>query len=468
MNNDEKIISEQEELVDTPKGLSKGALIGIIGGAAALVVAIAVVLIILLSGNKCTHIDANDDYLCDNCGEHFDDGDEPNVPENDAMSVTFEVHLDDGSSLSGIKFSLVRGDVKYDLVSGADGRASTALPAGTYAVEYDEETMPEYCWGETYGVKVEEGKSIYTIVVVDNRPNGTEEKPFPTTDEFTEVTVDAGAEIFYSYRGTSATFILIKDSNLVVYYSGNVYTAINGEILVELAPNEIGQITLFSIKNNTSNPITASVEMFGRPGTSDNPFVLDGNGATATVGKDQTVYYTWTADKDGVLVLVSPTVGNDIVITRSYVMIIDGEEVPIPITSGTGGGMYAYSYVSAGDVIEIGVSYVTTDADGNISDDDVTHDVEFSIYTYEGTESDPIPVYDDEIYLSVDAGAELVFAIANGETIEISTDDSITVTNNGAEIIQNNGVYSIIGDENTLVKISNNSDNFARLALERK
>ena len=55
MNNEEKNLQNEEiiddvENVETPKKLSKGALIGIIGGAVAAVAVVVVVLVILLSG----------------------------------------------------------------------------------------------------------------------------------------------------------------------------------------------------------------------------------------------------------------------------------------------------------------------------------------------------------------------------------------------------------------------------------
>ena len=90
MDNDEAIESlenEKTEQITVTKDESKkqlplGALIGIIAGAVAVIV--AVILIIVFTGGNADegegcigHVDADDDYLCDKCGEHFDDGDKP-------------------------------------------------------------------------------------------------------------------------------------------------------------------------------------------------------------------------------------------------------------------------------------------------------------------------------------------------------------------------------------------------------
>ena len=99
MNNEEKnIVENSVESTDVQpqvKKLSKGALIGIIGGAVAAIL-VAVILIIALGGKKCkAHVDADDDYKCDICETDFDDGDE--APEFVSADVTFSVKYDNGN-----------------------------------------------------------------------------------------------------------------------------------------------------------------------------------------------------------------------------------------------------------------------------------------------------------------------------------------------------------------------------------
>ncbi len=453
MNNEEKNLpqndfTEQAEEIKetTPKGLSKGALIGIIAGAAAVVIALVVVLIIVLGG-KCNHVDADDDYLCDNCGEHFDDGDEGGDPASSETEVTFNVVLDNGDTLAGVTFTLKRGDVVHTLTSGADGTVKLTLAVGVYEVEFDSDTLPEYCWGETYGVKIEEGTTSATLSVVDNRPDGSAKKPYTLTEDEVEITLASNQEIYYSTHGASTRYLTINSSNLAVTYNGQNYFAVDGVITVEITSANTDSPAIFSVRNIDVETVTTTMRLESPLGSNDNPIVMTESSATAKVPAEKTVYYTYMADKDGVLVLTTPTLGNSITITRYVTKIVDNngveESIIVPILAGTDSGSSAYIPVYEGEEIRIGVSFTAPKNSIELAETDEDraklYSVSFSISVYAGSESDPVPVHDSSIGLTLDAGQSFVFSYDAEKTLSVSGADYessgglVSVSNNSSE-----------------------------------
>ena len=471
MNTEEKNLPENEnaeEVVEvkegTKKGLPLGALIGIIAGAVAVVVAV-ILIVLLAGGNKCDgHVDADDDYLCDKCGEHYDDGDEAVIPDAKSADVTFTVKLDNGNTLSGVKFILTRGEKTYELTSGADGSVKKTIDIGTYSVTYDHETLPEYCWGETYGVKIEEGTSYLEILIVDNRPDGSSSKPFPVTENTLEITLVPGEELYYSCRGTSLKYLTINNSNLTVQYGGESYSAVDGVITVAIFSEDIDSPSIFAVKNPSENCITTVMELNAPLGSDENPIKLSENSAIADIPAEGTVYYLYTAEKDGICVITSPTEGNEILITRylTKVVVTDGysEELIIPITTRSSGSIAGYIYVAEGDEIKIGVSYLdpgSEDEDNKVNTaDEAINTVEFSVNIYAATEAEPAPIINSEISILLDAGASVVFSTETGKKVTVNTDNALTVMYNGDNILP--GTSITIGEAKTFAVINSTYD----------
>lgn len=416
--------------------------------------------------NKCeSHVDADDNYLCDKCGEHFDDGDETENNETaTGVSVTFVVKFDGGETLSGVKFTLTRGDKVYSLESGTDGKVNATVDLGVYEVDVLFETLPEYCWTETYGLKVEEGTETLEIIIVDNTPNGSAENPFWINENETPISVAPGEEIFFNYRGSTVKNVTIESDKLVINFNGNSYSAVDGVVYAQISPAEIGQITIFSIKNVSDSVVDTTLKAYAPLGSEENPFELTGNTATAAVTEDQSLYYIYKAEKDGVLLLVSPTEGNSISVTRNVIKYVEGLEEPIiiPILAQTNGGSAIYAYVKEGEEIKISVSYV-----GDSLAEDKTHDVEFTVNIYAGTEEDAVPVFGEDAALSIDAGASVVFvAAADGEVV-INAAESVTVSLNGELLTpEANGKYGLDVKAYDKFTVVNNSGEISVVGIE--
>ena len=304
----------------------------------------------LAACKKCKdHVDVDDDYLCDNCGENFDDGDEVK-PEPPATNhkVVFVVKYSTGEAVSGVKFSLVRGDFKLDLVSGSDGRAEATLENLAYSVDYDYESLPEYCTADITGIKIEASTSEVELVIVDNRPDGSMAKPFFIVNNLTEVTLGAGEEIYYTYKGSSVKFLSVNSESVLVSLGGESYSLADGNLPVRIEP-EIGTATLFSVKNTAQTETTFTLSLIAPEGSSENPYLLNGNGTTVTVNCETSVFYRWVADKDGVLTLSSDDARNNISVTK----VLEDDVIKV---EQTGGQSSVSMEVKEGEVITIGVS----------------------------------------------------------------------------------------------------------------
>ena len=390
-----------------------------------LIICLASAMMLSLASCKdkdCTHVDADDDYLCDNCGENFDDGDEGgNQPAASDIKVSFLVKLDDGTPLAGVKFTVARGEKSFDLVSAQDGTASLSVPAGAYSISYDYDTLPVYCTPDLFGVKVQEGMGVVNLLVVNNTPDGSQAKPFPVLEAETDITVGAGEKLYFTYRGSSMKTLILNNPSLSVEYGDKTYMAVDGVVSVVFIP-DIGVVTTFAIVNNSQEDVSTVLYMESPLGSNENPIELTSPTGSSTVSEEQIIYYKWVADKSGVLVLTCDNDKNNISMTKTL-------ENDILVITQTAGDAASYMVVSEGDEILIGVSAINTAERIEIA---------FNLNTYAGTYEDAVPVLVDEISITMDADMEIHFAYEAGKTVTLSDEsavailhDSLTYTNEG-------------------------------------
>lgn len=470
-NDNVEEIKENNE--SSKKALPLGAIVGIAAGAVAIVLAIVLIIVFVGNKNKCDgHVDADDDYLCDKCGENFDDGDEVVIPEDNGIEVIFTVKLDDGSILSGAKFTLSRNNKTYDLITDVNGTAKVNLAIGKYYLDFDQETLPEYCLCDVPGVEIKEDTTSIALKITNNKPDGSPEKPFPTGDEAIDITLAAGEELYYSCRGTSLRYVTVNSESLVINYNGETYTADEeGKVVVPVSSSDVETPTVFSIKNISDETVSALLDIYAPLGSYDNPHELTDNTMTVDVKDGETVYYVYRAEKNGIIVITSPTEGNEILISRNIIKITDGvEQVVSTITAESRGDSAGYIYVTEGDDIRIGVSYVEPKSDEVLPDTEPEQNedappevvtVKFSFNHYSATESDPAPILND-VYIRLDAGASVVFTAEIGKTISIETGDSVTLMYNGTTVTE--GVITIA--EETDFTVINPSDTLVIFTLK--
>ena len=362
------------------------------------------------------------------------------------------VKLDNGALLAGVKFILSCDQNEYELVSGEDGTVSAELVVGTYTVSYDYDSLPSGCYPDTDAVEVGETASELLLTVIDNNPDGSAEKPFYVVDDITALSIDAGVEVHYVYRGMAIRSLVIENSGVSVFYKGAEYRAENGKVSVMLTP-QMGEMIAFSIKNNTNARIDTEMSMVSPVGSMENPFALEAGSAEASVPAGGAVYYEYVANANGILVLSSTSELNNISLTNMNTY---------AVTSFTEGAAGAYMPVSKGDTVVIAVS--STDGENAAV-------IDLKVDCYVGSAEDPVPVIDSAIEISLPAGAAVSFFAETGKTVTLSN-PSVTLTVGDQEYTPTETRYVLItlnGEgETASFTLTNNSDSAVSVLFEVK
>ena len=141
---------------------------------------------------------------------------------------------------------------------------------------------------------------------VEAEPDGTKENPFTFggVKEF-EVQVESGATVYCHVYKVSGMQLSIAGESLCVKYNEQNYRPENGGITFGVSSPDPYTPVELAITNNGSAAKTVKVEFAFLPGTMDNPYTLELGEFTADIaaGNSQGVYYTYTAQKYGVLSL---------------------------------------------------------------------------------------------------------------------------------------------------------------------
>ena len=355
---------------------------------------------------ECTHRDVDDNGKCDSCGVDFEDGSEFDTPAS--ATITFTLQLDNGELLNGVSFVISADSKEYAVTCDENGKATATIPTGSYSLSYDYDTLPSGCIPDKFSLTVTEDMTEVSLVIIDNNPNGTLAKPFFIAEDVTEISVAAGAELYFNYRGAATKHLTIANENIEVTYNGNTYTAVDGVVTV-IIESSIGEMTIFCVKNTSSEAIETSMSLLSPLGSMDNPIVVEESSFTVAVSGGVAVNYLWTADKDGVLLVTSENELNNIALTNT---------VTNAVSSMTAGSKGEYIYVSAGDTVRITVSSL---------DENSEVEIDVAVSCYDASAENPIPVIKDSVDFSIMAGAALTFVAESGKTVVIE-DDGVTVT----------------------------------------
>ena len=376
----------------------------------------------------------------------------PEAPEIVTRQYTVSFKLDNGNVLPDAKVTFKQGENEYPLVSGKDGTATIELAIGKYSISYDYDSLPAGCYPETTSVDLTADALEITLIVVDNNPNGSPAKPFYIMEDVTALSLEVGSELHYVYRGAAVRYLTIESNGVSVVYKGEEYKAENGKVTVVITP-KMGEMTSFSVKNNTAAKIESSLSMLSPEGSMENPHKLTGNLAEASVPAGEAVYYAYVAEKSGMLVVSSENALNNIALTNSNTY---------AVTSFTAGGKGTYIAVSKGDTVIITVS--STD-----SEHAAVIDVHVSCYA--GTAEDPVPVINDSIEITFSAGSAITFFAEVGKTVSFSN-QSVTLKVGDKEYTPNSTMavsLSLSGDGETVAfTLINNSNSPVSLSFKVK
>ena len=330
-NNNEIFETKTEEAVEelAPAKKLPWWIFAIIG--AAVVAIVAVVLVLVLGGDKCEeHIDKDDDFLCDVCGAEFDDG-----LEIATADVVFELKDEAGAPMAGVKFEVKNNSESHNLTTDASGKAAITLPVGAYNVVYDDSTIPFGFQPDLHSFRVKEDTASVPVIIVDNNPNGSKERPYLIDDDVFAISIGAGEEIFYTCRVADFRKMKIEGAGIVILYGDKEYEA-GEEFVITNDTGDVDFMAAFSVKNNSSEKIDTEIVTIYEPGSRENPYEAEGNEITVNLEAGQTVYYKWTYE--GRCILKAITSDNKCPVKLSKVeikQVENGEKLEIPIESET-------------------------------------------------------------------------------------------------------------------------------------
>ena len=344
--------------------------------------------------------------------------------DTQVKEITYVITLSDqdGALISNARVSIFNGDnvVIEELTSNASGQVSVTLAEGTYYAGVTE--LPEYHLFAQDKVLID--SSDFSIVITNNTPNGTAERPY-LVEDLNEITLEANGTVYYASYGGGRNLLIENAQGLKFTYHTDEPMEADEENKIYLKMPVVDDTNdrrrLIKLENTTDEEISFTLKIYSDKGAQDNPYdvVLD-EVTKITVEKEKTVYYKYIAEKDGMIVVYSETSGNNISLynTTSYVM-----------SGYTYGSNCQYIYASQGDEVTI---YVASIADKNYNQ------VEFKVSHYAGTEEEPIPLYrDSESTFTLQANQTFYFKEATkiaGDICVLVSGESFTVTYNQEEI----------------------------------
>lgn len=340
----------------------------------------------------------------------------------------------------------------------SEGKAKVELDPGTYSISYI--GLPAYHLAYTEVLEIVNADCTIVLEVFDNAPNGTAERPYRLSQGVNNFTIPAGTTFHYAINAVAKIIITVKAEDVEVVYITKGDN--NEEIEQVCTPNENGEATFALYTGDPSNPgkftvlnkadqalsvtITSALPM----GAPDNPFVLTAlnQTETATVEKNGTVCYVWTATMDGFL-----CVGSEFPFSNISMQNLSNSVV----TSNTDGAGSTILAVKAGQEIRIMVS--TTNGE--------PAEVPFILSEYAGTEADPIVVANGPISFSCKSGETVYFQVAEANKTLTLMQYNVEITVNGEThaVTDSQSATLQLGDE-TVFAVTNPGDSTKDLTIE--
>lgn len=290
------------------------------------------------------HIDTDGNRVCDVCKELILD-----LPKD--VTVSFTVKDQDGAIVPGVSvtFTSVADASKTVTATGnTEGKLTATLKEGNYRLSYDYDVDAiGYYLTDTSSITVDEGVTDMVLNLINNNPNGTEERPFSLSVDENELVIPANTSYYYVVYRAVNLIADISGDGIKVTYRDNEYTTADGAVSFSLLGEDINSAEFILIENTTSAEITATVTISSIPGSSGNPFVIGADGDVTAEGltKDDIVYYTYTAATAGEFTI---TVTSE----NSYVAMINSRNSVATSTSSAASNIITLA-VEEGDEIII-------------------------------------------------------------------------------------------------------------------
>ena len=283
---------------------------------------------------------------------------EPTQAPAATVDVTLIVKDQDGTPIAEAVVTILPADEASEeeaatLTADHEGTLAISLTEGEYLIRFD--VLPEYVLGIDTHLTVTVGMEPVVLDVIDNTPNGSEDRPFVITEDSITMTVPAGATYHFTLFGANHRTLTVADAEAVVTYRETVYTPDeSGMIAIRMTTESLRDPSFFSLTNQGSTDKEMTVTLLSDPGAMDNPITVEAldTAITANVPQDGMVYYRWTVTASGTLTVTSTDTINNISLnnlTTSQVSDFSNGAESVTLT------------VTEGDVISIVVSVIGGD-----------------------------------------------------------------------------------------------------------
>jgi len=309
----------------------------------------------------CNKDDSGDGNSNTNTNTNTETNTDTNTSKPEAKTYTVNIVDQDGNTIKEATLVLIDENDEYiEYVTIGESGYATFKNENAVAITTFE--LPQYHLNMSGPITLGDAESI-TFTIENNEPNGTASRPYNFNSEASDfgITLKAGETVYYvMYGGSGREFTLENAGEIEFTFAGEKREAdengVISFIIPEVEASSRAQILVFT------NPTNASIELSGAvvslPGSYDNPYEiteLDALNETVVI-KGTTVYYVFTATKDGTVGVKSESEGNDIYMQNLTTSAVSER------TSGVALGEYASIEVKEGEQIRI---FVESRADAN-------------------------------------------------------------------------------------------------------
>ena len=272
------------------------------------------------------------------------------------VEITLTVKDQDGNAMPEAVLTILPASEEGEsatLTADNEGTVTVTLPEGEYTVRFD--VLPEYVLGIDTKITVKAGMEPVALEVIDNTPNGSEERPFVINEDTLTVTVPAGVTYHFTLFGGYNRTLHVTDAGAEILFRDQTYAPDeNGSIAVRIVTDSPRDHAYVALTNKSGDTREITLTLVSDPGAMDNPIVIEtlGESITANVPQDGMVYYRWTATAAGKLTVTSADPINNISLNNL---------ANSKVTDFTNGAESVTLEVAEGDTITIVVSVIGGD-----------------------------------------------------------------------------------------------------------
>lgn len=222
------------------------------------------------------------------------------------VSVTFTVKDQDALTVKNLKVTFTdENDDTMSATSDENGQFTITLKTGEYKLSYenDFETLGGYYLPETRVVTVEETVTAMDLLMTNNTPNGTMDRPFALSVDENEVTIPANTSYYYIVYRAVNLYAEIEGEGAKASYRDTEYAAdATGKIGFALLGTNTNSAEIMMIENTAATEQVYKVTVQSAPGSQTNPYTLtlDEIITTKELISGENVYYTYIAASAGV------------------------------------------------------------------------------------------------------------------------------------------------------------------------